>query len=60
VVRIFHCLVNNPVSRRLRCHQEEFDQNGKYMSVGVNNKGALPPKSLQEFLGKRESVLKVC
>ena len=42
MVRLFNFMVNKPVSRRLRGHQEESDHGGKYMSV----KG----KGLDDFL----------
>jgi hypothetical protein len=49
MVRLFHFLVKKPVSRRLRGHQEESDQSGKYPSVGVNNNGALSPKTFSRI-----------
>jgi len=52
MVRLFHCLVKKPVSRMLRDHQEESDHSGKYVSTGVNNKGALSPKILPKISSK--------
>ena len=43
---LFHCLVKKPVSWMLRDHQEESNDSGKYVALGVNNKGASSPKAI--------------